>query len=526
MNLIKFHFAIFWLAKLASSTNGEDGHVSQLRHLQSSKTPKNSKSSKNSKTSKSGKESSGSGNGKDKCPLSEDPINAEVVRTFLSNFVSSLDTDASLVPSQKKRAYHEDADRQVPMWHICTVVQQCLDPHFMLSLGIMSPKSRGLVYKTLSKIMSQEAYNMLQLQQHSNMLLGEMQDWATTCEGTCHELDDPAGQLGSKLGDNPSTLIDNTDYDKCGKLRSGGRYTFWRCDDEPRMLHQANINTVTAQYSLGNIFIEPHIHGRNSQYDYFSVFGDLSESGGAFGLRFSGHHLDLNFMWDGDGELISDTPVFLGHNPLIVILQTPPLEREHDERSEEDQFDHMLMWQNMAGVTQFAEGVDIVLQCANALQEEETSYIPLKLWNSVGHFGGLDLKDGKSIEDYNPMDLSKVDEVAFDRVWALIDYSLKFSRGKRSTSDERDLFREEGKAVWTTSSPPEEGLPLSEEDMLGNLNFFYVRAETDEWVFFCMVNQLFTLVSESEATYHLHSILVRKEYLNCDNACCPGDPCP
>jgi hypothetical protein len=461
---------------------------------------------------------------RDECPVPETPIDTELVRALLADYVSSLQHNTG--PSQTERGYFRDANLQRTQWNMCTVVQQCLDPDFMLSLGSMSTASRGLVYRVLSKSMSQESFNMLQLQQHSNMLLGEMQDWATTCHGTCHELDDPNGQLASELGANPSTLIDDTDYDECATLWNSGNYTFWRCRDEPRMLHQADINTVTGEYELGNIFNEPHIHGRNSQYDYFSVYGDLQESGGAFGLRFSGHHLDLNYMWNNLGELMEDTPVFLGHNPLIVPLQTPPLTRASDDRAEIDQFDHFLMWQNMAGVAQFAEGVDLVSKCANALLGVKSSYIPLELWEYMGSFGALELVDNKTIADYDPMDLSAVEREVFEHVWGLVDYTLKFSRGKRSTSKERDLFRTQGKAVWTTSAPPEDGLPLSEKDMRANLNFFYVRAETDDWIFFCMVNQLYTVVSEKEPTNHLHSILIEKDRLNCDHACCPGDPNP
>ena len=63
-------------------------------------------------------------------------------------------------------------------------------------------------------------------------------------------------------------------------------------------------------------------------------------------------------------------------------------------------------------------------------------------------------------------------------------------------------------------------MPSSEADLLEE-NFYYVRAETDEWLFFVMINQLFTVVAETETTSHLHSILVKKSMVNCETACCP-----
>ena len=104
------------------------------------------------------------------------------------------------------------------------------------------------------------------------------------------------------------------------------------------MVHQAQIDVATGQYFLGNIWGEPHIHARNSWYDYVSAYGDLEENGGAFGLRFSGHHIDLNYRWNDEGVLVQDLPVFLGHNPLIVPEVSPPELRDHDQRAGAEQF--------------------------------------------------------------------------------------------------------------------------------------------------------------------------------------------
>ena len=115
------------------------------------------------------------------------------------------------------------------------------------------------------------------------------------------------------------------------------------------MIHQASIDVTTGKYGLGDIWNEPHVHGRNSWYDYFAAYGDLEEGGGAFGLRFSGHHLDVNYRWDGEGKLVSDPPVFLGHNPLIVPAVHPPMQRGYDKRLLADHHYTPLLWTNMAG---------------------------------------------------------------------------------------------------------------------------------------------------------------------------------
>lgn len=142
------------------------------------------------------------------------------------------------------------------------------------------------------------------------------------------------------------------------------------------MLHQANIDTQTGRYYLGNIFEDPHIHGRNTVYDYFAVYGDVSRNGtGDFGFRFSGHHLGLNYRFDGEsGELISDELVFLRNNPLIV-LDAPPLKWEHDERADLDQFLHTMLRDNFAGIAQFAEGLIIVLAFSAWLHSIEAVFV-------------------------------------------------------------------------------------------------------------------------------------------------------
>jgi len=460
-------------------------------------------------------------------------LDPEDVRSVLRTFKESLDNDSDLLPMHRQRGYHQNATDQIPDYHFCTFVQQCLDPYFILSLGLMSTKSRSLVYKALSLSMSYESFNMLQLQQHSNMLLGEMQDWATTCEGECRELHDQHGSLDPVGNGNllhvSKLVLGDKDYNQCGNLRNETESIFWYCNEEPRMIHQANINVTTGEYKLGNIWREPHIHGRNSHYDYFSVYGDMND-GGAFGFRFTGHHIDLNYMWNNDGVLIKYLPVFLGHNPLIVPATTPLSERHHNEGAKPDQFYDPIMWNNMAGVAQFAESVRLVVDCANELLiSAPDSFVPLDKWESAGHMGGLKFPENKNITDFPFVDFNDISDDSFSLYWSMVEYTLKFARGNESTDYEREVFRSQGKAVWTTSSPGKrKGLPLTEEDLRSNINFFNLRIETNEMIFYVMVNQLFTVISETEPTNHLHSILVYRDLIRPENFCMkhddPDDP--
>ena len=56
----------------------------------------------------------------------------------------------------------------------------------------------------------------------------------------------------------------------------------------------------------------PH---RNPEAYFASVFGTPGK--GRWGVRYEGHHLSLNYTYDGD-KLISTTPQFLGANPAEV----------------------------------------------------------------------------------------------------------------------------------------------------------------------------------------------------------------
>lgn len=108
-------------------------------------------------------------------PPSSTARQADAVRAQLKLYKDSLETDLEL-----DRGYHPSAADQIRDYHFCTIVQQCAEPPFILSLGLMDPRTRGHAYNALSRAMSAESFNMLLLQQHGNLLLGEMQDWGTT----------------------------------------------------------------------------------------------------------------------------------------------------------------------------------------------------------------------------------------------------------------------------------------------------------------------------------------------------------
>lgn len=196
----------------------------------------------------------------------------------------------------------------------------------------------------------------------------------------------------------------------------------------------------------------------------------------------------------------------------------------------------------MAGIQQFAEAEQLILAASKVLETSASkSYLPLKEWRSTGYVGliqpeslAADLVDGNdeaSLELYSTWDLSTASQSNFDAIWALIEYTLKFSRGNQPTSTERDLFRREGKVIWTTSFPPDldqdptneqfdtNYLPVSEEDLRNTLTFLNLRIETEEWLYSGLVNSMFTVVSEFEPSNHLHSVLLEKKWITGDHAC-------
>ena len=126
------------------------------------------------------------------------------------------------------------------------------------------------------------------------------------------------------------------------------------------------------------------------------------------------------------------------------------------------------------------------------------------------------------------MDLATASPSDFEAVWNLIEYTLEFARGSRSNADVKAQFRATGKMCWTSTGESHglgSRLPFRVADLVATRTFFYVRAETDDLLFFVMVNQLFTLVNDVEPSNHLHSILIPKSYLTHPNGYGPGVTC-
>ena len=134
------------------------------------------------------------------------------------------------------------------------------------------------------------------------------------------------------------------------------------------------------------------------------------------------------------------------------------------------------------------------------------------------------------MRDFAHLDLSKVSDADFEALWALIDYTIEFARGARPRP-EKAAFRKSGRLCWTSLAYEHATgerkwlLPKSAADLVKARQFFYVRAETDDLLYFGMINSLFSLMLEAEPSNHLHSILIPKSYLAHPNGWGPGVTC-
>jgi hypothetical protein len=427
------------------------------------------------------------------------------IRNAAKKFVDSLSA------AGRKRLYYPDPSLQEKQWELCTIVQQCLTPKYGLAMGDMTPLSRGLFFNVLAKTLSDEGYKRLMVQQLSNLLLGEMQDWAVHCDGECAEMNDPSGQLPiHKFDDPPHRVLDVSKQTCMDYANKEGRHMLWVCKESPRMIHHGNINTSSGRYFLGNIFNEPMIHARNDHFDFVEVYGSLEE-GAPFGFRFSGHHYDISFRFYTNGT-VDDYPVFIGHNPLVVPLKSPPPPTEGPFSR------HFYQWRNMAGIDQFPDVVARLLLVSDQLTVNE--YVPLNQFDSTPETGGLTLKNGKTIEDVAHLKLDSIPMERFETIWALVHYTLECARGVRSYDYEREQFHREGRMLWTTFVNPDSSkaditkhLPRDMMEMRSSRSFLYIQVETDEFLYFALMNTLFTLVVENEPSNHLHSIVIRKSQL-------------
>ena len=202
---------------------------------------------------------------------------------------------------------------------------------------------------------------------------------------------------------------------------------------------------------------------------------------------------------------ISDLPTFLGHNPLVVPRQSPPRSKHHEDYSQ---------WRNMAGLPTFPDAVSVMLQCIRILSAD--SFVPLAQFVSTPETGGLTLTGDRKITDVPHVHLANLAAVDFEKVWALLDYTLEFARGTRARP-EREVFRREGRMIWTSVGHEGEAfdshLPKSAGDLQSSRKFFYLQVETEGLFYFVMINSLFSLMLEDEPSNHWHSILIPKSYL-------------
>ena len=197
------------------------------------------------------------------------------------------------------------------------------------------------------------------------MMLGEMQmqAWAATSscdDGTCRLLRDPDGLLPYTYSLKTTSIDDFSAYvgaissDDCYNLYRNDTQTFWYCnnDEQPHsMIPIGQMNIETGQYYMGNSWERPHLQ------DYFSVYGNLdprssyvpgvalenavgSEDDG-FGVRFSGHHIDINYQWDKDGMMVQATPLFIF--PIFECMDSDALCDGNDEpphKNDDEDDDH------------------------------------------------------------------------------------------------------------------------------------------------------------------------------------------
>jgi hypothetical protein len=222
------------------------------------------------------------------CSVDGPKFSIDKLRQLAKIFVDSLGDDIT------NQTYYPDASRQVPQWQICTIVQQCLVPKYGLPVARLYPRSRTKFYDILALVLSDESYKRIMVQQLSNLLLGEMQTWATECPGQCVEARDarsnalctpvahvccarcralpmalcqraaarPAAQMDDPSGLLPDILHHTTDlathpvdvdYGTCADMAEAGRHTLWNCNVPPVMIHHGNMDTDTGQYQLGNV---------------------------------------------------------------------------------------------------------------------------------------------------------------------------------------------------------------------------------------------------------------------------------
>jgi hypothetical protein len=444
--------------------------------------------------------------------IAQAQIRREKTRQALAAFVDTVDD------SLKAHVYYPDAQLQESQWLICTIVQQCGlntepgEPLYGLAIGNLSTHSKDNVFKTLSVALGESSYDHLVLQEVANLLLQEYQVWASSCPGKCMQVDKPEMLAKDVEG---ATVIPGVSFEYCGQINANNTEitTTWVCNERPVYLY-GNMNMTTAEYYLNNVFIENTIHQRSNFYDFFSVYGDL-EGDGQFGFRYSGHHFDINLMWHDNGD-VTDTPAFFGHNPIHVLNNVPTVLPEDEEDKEESSISPVLpdteLWRYFAGASLFhyPSVLRKLFAVANILPQ--SAFVPLSSFDSTPQVGALTYRDGKTIGELPHLDLSGVSAEDFAIYMDLVEYThlARKGLGVFNTGKYYNAFRKTGRLVWTSITST--SLPTEPADLVEG-PFFFVRIESDDWLYNAMMNQMFTVVTPYAPSNHLHSFLSPMSYV-------------
>jgi hypothetical protein len=428
-------------------------------------------------------------------------IDVERARDLLHKFRLDLN------PAYLNRTYYPNATLQESQWLVCTIVEQCIVPTVGLAVSLLTPLQKGALFDVLAEVMTIQAYQMLLQQEQANLILGQYQEYATTCQGTCKALlETTAFALW-----NNSMLHDDGGftYNTCqgANNNSTSLNATWVCEGVPLGLY-GNLNTsepnVDQAYAINDLFTENMVHPRGDIATYVSVYGSLSGTG-PFGLRYSGHHLDLNIRFLEDGT-IDSLPAFIGHNPISVLPLVP-----NNTQSEVGND----VWTNLRGVTLFPQSAKLFYQVFDQVLPV-TAFIPLSNFESTPGTGGLTLQNGldlmNSTDVPNALALSDLDDRTFDTLWELLTYIRTLIKPNPDVTTLFDEFRANGRLIWTSFS--ETDVPTSAREVISNFGNYYILVETQDHLCFCIVNQMFTFATRDYPSNHFHSLFIPKSYLD------------
>lgn len=218
---------------------------------------------------------------------------------------------------------------------------------------------------------------------------------------------------------------------------------------------------------------------------------------------------------------IETLPAFLGHNPLAV-LPISPKNRESEIGNDQ--------WTNLKGILLHPTSVELLFEAFDKAVPV-SAFVPLSDFDSTPSTGGLTLKNGLELmsnDDVpNALNLNSIEQDTFDTIWRMMAYTLALVRPRMSDFfDLKDEFQSTGRLIWSSFSNTD--VPNNPSDLVTNYGSYYIRVETDDHLFFTMVNQMFTFASLAAPSNHLHSLFIPKSYLastlNADQSA--GDPWP